>query len=98
LGRHLRLRYVLNEYKVVPGDRVVASGLDGVFPKGTLIGVVTAVQPGQTGLFQQVELEPSIDPNRVETVFIGKRPRVAVDAPANSPPPAKPVSKTQEKQ
>lgn len=68
--KKLFLRYVLREYPVSPGDRVVASGLDGVYPKGTLIGVVTTVEPANNGLFQNIELQPSTDLNRLETVLV----------------------------
>jgi len=66
----LRMRYVLKEYDVQPGDRVLASGLDGVYPKGKLIGVVTRVDKTVSGLFQQVEVEPRVDFSRLETVMV----------------------------
>jgi rod shape-determining protein MreC len=68
--RKLQLRYVLKDYAVATGERVIASGLDGVFPKGTLIGVVTKVEPTTNGLFQNIELQPSVDLNRLETVLV----------------------------
>lgn len=73
LGRSsLRLRYVLKlkEFQVKVGDRVIASGLDGVFPKGALIGVVGKVNPQATGWFQEVEVEPSVDVFRLENVLV----------------------------
>ncbi|MCC6953479.1 MAG: rod shape-determining protein MreC, partial [Deltaproteobacteria bacterium] len=70
LGKKLYLRNVLREQEVLPGDRVIASGLDGVFPKGTLIGVVTRVDPAPNGVFQNVELEPSTDLVRLESVLV----------------------------
>lgn len=70
LEEKLRLLYVLREYEINVGDRVIASGLDGIFPKGTLIGVVTRVEKGKSGLFQDIELEPSADLRRLENVFV----------------------------
>ncbi len=70
LGKKLALRYVLKEYKVQVGDRVVASGLDGVFPKGTLVGVITQIPPESPGLFHSIEMESSVDFNRLETVLV----------------------------
>lgn len=75
----LKLRYVSRELTVNVGDRVIASGLDGVYPKGTLIGVVTNVDKGTGGLFQAIELQPSADLNRVENVFVITMPGQAGD-------------------
>ncbi|MFN8391645.1 MAG: rod shape-determining protein MreC [Bdellovibrionota bacterium] len=68
----LRLRYVLKikEFQVNIGERVIASGMDGVFPKGSLIGVVSKVNPNSSGLFQEITVEPSVDVYRLENVLI----------------------------
>lgn len=73
LGRSsLRLRYVLKlkEFQVNIGDRIIASGLDGVYPKGALIGVASKVNPQAAGLFQEIEVEPSVDVYRLENVLV----------------------------
>ena len=68
----LRLRYVekSNEVVVQPGDRVIASGIDGVFPKGTLIGVVHQVDSQVPGMFQSIEVQPSVGLKRLENVLV----------------------------
>lgn len=66
----LNLRYVQREDVVNIGDRVIASGLDGVFPKGGLVGVVTKVERDTSGMFQSIEVEPSVDVSRLENVLI----------------------------
>jgi rod shape-determining protein MreC len=68
----LRLRYVLKlkEFEVNVGERIIASGMDGVFPKGVLIGVVSKVDPLARGLFQEIVLEPSVDVYRLENVMV----------------------------
>lgn len=68
----LKLRYVLKlkEFAVNVGDRVIASGLDGVFPKGALLGVVKSVDPSSAGLFQEIELRPSVDVHHIENVLV----------------------------
>lgn len=74
-GRNsLHFRYVLNlkEYNIQEGERIVASGLDGVFPKGALIGVVNKVSLSGDGLFQDVYLEPAVDVLRLEEVLVIK--------------------------
>ncbi len=71
-GGLLRLRYVerLQEIPVRAGDRVIASGLDGVYPKGTLIGVVHRTDESKGGLFQFIEVAPSADLRRLENVLV----------------------------
>ena len=66
----LRLRYVLREHEVKVGDRVVASGLDGVYPKGALIGVVTAVSSKPDNIFHAVDVQPSVDVSRMENLLV----------------------------
>jgi rod shape-determining protein MreC len=69
-GSILKMRYVLKEASVQPGDRIIASGLGGVFLKGTLIGVVTSVVTPQGGLFHEVLVKPSMDQRRLENVLV----------------------------
>jgi rod shape-determining protein MreC len=84
LGKSLTLRYVLKDYPVAVGERVIASGLDGVYPKGVLLGVVSQVQPDSAGLFQTVLVEPSVDLNRIEDVLVIKPDETKREGP---PPP-----------
>lgn len=72
-GKLLRLRYVESQYKVLPGDRIITSGLDGVYPKGLLVGVVTEVRQAERGLFHTITVQPSADLTRLEQVMILKR-------------------------
>ena len=51
------------------GDRVVTAGLDGIFPRGLPIGVVTKVEPTQ-GLFHHIEVEPAVDLGLLDQVYI----------------------------
>lgn len=69
-GRKLELSYVIKDYTVQTGDRVIASGLDGTYPKGTLIGVVTEVRRSSSGIFQQIDVQPSVDLSRLENVLV----------------------------
>ena len=69
-GRKLELRYVIKDFTVQTGDRVIASGLDGIFPKGTLIGVVTDVRRSSSGIFQQIDVQASVDLTRLENVLV----------------------------
>jgi rod shape-determining protein MreC len=67
----LRLNYVENiqgEILTV-GENVITSGLDGVFPKGLLIGTVSEVSEGGS-LFRDITVVPSVDLRRIETVVV----------------------------
>jgi len=63
-------KYVLMRHDIEMGDSVIASGLDGVFPKGLLIGHVTEKAEGNSGLFQEVSVTPFVDFEKLEEVLI----------------------------
>ncbi len=69
-GPNLNLTYVLPSADVRVGDSVTSSGWGGVFPKGLRIGTVFSVDtiPGQS--FLDVQVAPSVDPGRLELVFV----------------------------
>lgn len=64
------LKYVKRSDDVQVGDRVVASGLDGVFPKGLPVGRVTNVSRKDRGLFLYAEVQPEADASRLEEVLV----------------------------
>jgi rod shape-determining protein MreC len=75
LGRELcLLKYVQRNEEVKVGDKVVSSGMGGVFPKGLLVGTVQEVVRGSSGLFQRVEVEPAVNFSRLEEVMIVTQP------------------------
>lgn len=65
----LDLSYVPKYEDVVAGDRVITSGLDGVFPAGFDIGTVTVVRDA-AGVSKDVRLEPEVDFRAVEEVLV----------------------------
>src|SRR5580704_15546450 len=50
------IKYVERTADIKVGDAVVTSGLDGVFPRGLLIGSVSAIQRKGPGLFLNVSI------------------------------------------
>jgi rod shape-determining protein MreC len=66
------LKYVKRSEDVQEGDRLITSGLDGVFPKGMLVGTVTRVQKQHLGLFQLIEVLPAVTAARTEEVLVVK--------------------------
>jgi rod shape-determining protein MreC len=70
LGASAVMKYVKRSEDVQVGDRLVTSGLGGIFPKGLPIGTVQRVERRGYGLFQQVEVQLAADPTHVEEVLI----------------------------
>jgi rod shape-determining protein MreC len=64
------MKYIPRDADVRPGDRVISSGMGGIFPKGLLIGTVVEVSPGPGDLYQEALVKPSADLARLEEVFI----------------------------
>ncbi len=70
--------YVLRKDEVVPGDLIVSSGLDQVFPKGIEIGEVVAVKKGNSELFQSIYLKTFVDFDKLEEVLVSVQVTSAV--------------------
>jgi rod shape-determining protein MreC len=60
---------VSNLADVKPGDNVVASGVDGIFPKGYLIGRVEHADRGG-GLYWRINVRPGVDFSSLEQVLV----------------------------
>ena len=64
------MKYVDRLEDVAVNDTVVSSGFGGIFPKGLLIGYVSAVIPSPNGILQTVTVKSAVDIYRLEEVFI----------------------------
>lgn len=82
----LRLDYVSGTADVQVGDRVVTSGIDGIYPKGFVIGQIESVQRG-AGEFSGIVLRPAVDFSGLESVLVVLTPSPGV-AEKVVPPPA----------
>ena len=60
---------VMSDEQVSPGDTVLSSGGDQIFPKGLPVGTVTAVRPGKE-MFLNIKVKPSADLSRLEEVLV----------------------------
>ena len=58
---------------VEEGERVVTSGMGGVFPKGILVGTIFKVEKKNYGLFHDLYVEPSVDFSTLENVYVIKK-------------------------
>jgi rod shape-determining protein MreC len=64
------LKYVKRSEDIQVGDRLITSGLDGIFPKGVMVGTVIKVRKQNLGLFQYVEVMPAVTSARAEEVMV----------------------------
>jgi rod shape-determining protein MreC len=63
------LEKVMSDESVPPGELVLTSGGDGVFPKGLLVGRVTKVSAGND-LFLNIRVRPAADLSKLEEVLV----------------------------
>jgi len=69
-GANFYLTNVPWRMDVVEGDDIVSSGLGGIFPKGLRLGQVSLVRHNERDLFKEIVVEPSVDFNSLEEVFV----------------------------
>jgi rod shape-determining protein MreC len=75
----LRLEYVSEVSDVVVGDVVVTSGIDGIYPKGFIIGRVESVER-TGGSYKQITVKPAVDFSSLEEVLVVMTPTPARQA------------------
>lgn len=76
----LAMELVSNLSEVKPGDLVVASGVDGIYPKGFAIGQVQSAERGLS-LYQKIAVRPLVDFSSLEEVLVVLAPpRPAISA------------------
>lgn len=88
----LMMDLVSNLADVKPGDTVVASGVDGIYPKGFAIGRVETADRGP-GLYRAIAIRPAVDFSSLEevlVVLVPPRSATPDEAAPSAAPPAKP--------
>lgn len=68
-GDSLRMEFVPGTADVKPGDLVVTSGIDRIYPKGFVIGTVERVERGP-GTYHEITVRPAVDFSRLEDVLV----------------------------
>jgi len=68
-GGNLRLNYVSGTADVKVGDRLVTSGIEGIYPKGFVIGQIESIQRG-AGEFSAIVVTPAVDFSSLEAVLV----------------------------
>jgi rod shape-determining protein MreC len=75
----LRLDYVSEAADIVVGDVVVTSGIDGIYPKGFVIGRVDVVD--KSGLtYKRITVKPAVDFSSLEEVLVVTTPTAGREA------------------
>ncbi len=64
----LTMTYVAAEENVAPGEKIVTSGMDKIFPRDIPIGTVAEVKPGNP--FKQIRVAPAARLDRLEEVIV----------------------------
>lgn len=67
------LKYVPLDADVMVGDKVVSSGLGGIYPKGLMVGTVSSVVKERNWLFQKVTVIPTVNTDEVEEALVVTR-------------------------
>ena len=73
LGKHggvLSMDLIPKDIKIEKGQAVITSGIDGIFPKGLLIGKIAVVESSENEMFQKIMVKPIIEAEKIERVFI----------------------------
>jgi rod shape-determining protein MreC len=65
----LQLEYLPSSTEVKVGDRVVTAGIDGIYPKGFVIGSVESVQRSG-GEYGDIVIKPAVDFSSLEAVLV----------------------------
>ncbi|MCB1034446.1 MAG: rod shape-determining protein MreC [Acidobacteria bacterium] len=68
----LQLAFLPRQSDVRQGDRVVTSGIDGIFPRGIAIGTVISVSAGND-LFQTIRLASAVDFSKLDHAYVLER-------------------------
>ena len=79
----LKMQYVPSTADVKTGDLVVTSGIDGIYPKGFVIGTIDRSDRG-IGAYHEIIVRPAVDFTRLEEVLIVRTPppsRTIVEEP-----------------
>lgn len=68
--REAKLLYVPRHVNIEPGDTIVTSGYNAVFPEGINIGVVSEVRPGEETSYLDITLTFSSDFSKLSYVYL----------------------------
>jgi rod shape-determining protein MreC len=68
-GERLQMEYVSEVSDVIVGDVVVSAGIDGIYPKGFVIGRVESVEKSGPA-YRKITIRPAVDFSALEDVLV----------------------------
>lgn len=68
-GGEVMLERIMSDEQVAPGEKVLTSGGDQIFPKGLPVGTVAHVADGKD-LFLNIKIKPAADLSKLEEVLV----------------------------
>jgi len=77
-GGNLRMNYVSGTADLKVGDVLVTSGIEGIYPKGFVIGQIESIERG-AGEFSSIVIRPAVDFSSLEAVLVVLTPPAAAD-------------------
>jgi len=80
-NERLQMQYVSEASDIAVGDLVVTSGIDGIYPKGFIIGRVETVEKNGPA-FKRIVVKPAVDFSQLEEVLVVLTPTPAKEAAA----------------
>ena len=75
-GGNLRMNYVSGTADVKVGDVLITSGIEGIYPKGFVIGQIESIERG-AGEFSNIVIRPAVDFSSLEAVLVVLTPPVS---------------------
>ena len=66
--RYLELEHIDDHIELLPGERIITSGTDQIYPKGLLVGIVASNGPDRD-LMKTGRVDPAADLSRLEEVL-----------------------------
>ena len=79
----LRMEYVSEVADVAVGDSVVTSGIDGIYPKGYVVGTVESLEKSGNN-YKQILVRPAVDFSSIEEVLVVLTPMPGREAEESS--------------
>src|SRR5438876_8701483 len=73
----LLLEHVPQQDKLDQDQLVITSGLGGVYPEGLVVGKVVRVQRKDVDVFQEAVIQPAVDVDKLERLYVLADPAVA---------------------
>ncbi|MBF0210483.1 MAG: rod shape-determining protein MreC [Desulfamplus sp.] len=71
-------KYALRKDEITPGDIIISSGLDQVFPKGLRIGEVLDIKKENSDLFQMIFIKTFVDFDKLEEVLVASTSDISI--------------------